>query len=82
MFVNVTSSLERHYARSTFLVAGVGVLATGSGRGLGIDESPCAATSRSETPGSFAATLIALSAADRPDSEMRLRQEQSLAGVA
>lgn len=79
--MNVTSSLERHYARSTFLVAGVGVLATGSGRGLGIEE-PTSETARSDGAMSFAATLVALSAADRPDSEMALSQDRGLVEVA
>jgi hypothetical protein len=75
--VNVTSSLERHYARSTFLVAEVGVLATGSGRGLGIDEST-ANTARSDDATSFAATLVALSA-ELCDSDPGPHQDRSLA---
>jgi hypothetical protein len=80
--VNVSSSLERHYARSTFLVAGVGVLATHCGRGLDTDEFSEAAIGGSNGTMSFAATLVALSPEEGPDFDRGLRQERSLAGVA
>jgi len=79
--VNATSSLERHYARATFLVAGVGLLATSGGRGPG-DESPAVGTDHSDRTESFATTLRALSAEDRPSSETGPTQERSLSVVA
>ena len=89
--MNATSSLERHYARATSLVAGVGVLATRCGGDPGIDatgaspvETSLSATKTDglESAAAFTAALDTASAEDRADSEMGLRQERSLAGVA
>ncbi|HEX4982106.1 MAG TPA: hypothetical protein VFV63_10430 [Ilumatobacteraceae bacterium] len=84
----MTSSLERHYARSTFLVAGVGVLATPRGGDTGIDATgaspventvPPATTDGQDTSAAFTAALDTASAEQRPDADMGPRREHTLA---
>jgi hypothetical protein len=62
--VNVTSSLERNYSRSAFLVAGVGVLTTGFGLDHVADaESHAGDTVAAAETATFTAALAAASAA-------------------
>ena len=64
--MNVTSSLERNYSRSAFIVAGVGVLTTGYGPGSvaeAIVVSDANDTLAASETASFAAALVAASAA-------------------